>query len=171
MYDQTHIGVTSLQRIRNPRLQKYTVHQCPLELYTLVDLTCQATKSTPSNKRGCPLPTPGWRQGPSNPGQRICCSPAVRMTWRSPPRGSESRSNCLPGLESWLLETGAAFFLIESPFVIALPHNSRTRASRLEVGFPFHFLSVVTQVEPQGAPGCIASVFPLLSKETLAPNS
>ena len=64
---------------------KYTVHQCPLELYTLVDLTCQATESTPSNKRGCPFPPPGWRQGPSNPGQRICCSPAVKMTWRSPP--------------------------------------------------------------------------------------
>jgi len=33
-----------------------------------------------------------------------------------------------------------------------------------------HVLSVVTQVEPQGTPWCVASVFPLLSRETLAPN-
>jgi len=65
---------------------KDTVHQCPLELYTLVDLTCQTTESTPSNKCDCPFPSPGWRQGPYNSGQRICCSLAVRMTWRSLPQ-------------------------------------------------------------------------------------
>jgi len=42
---------------------KYTVHQCPLELYTLVDLTCQATEFTLSNKRGCPFP-PWLETGP-----------------------------------------------------------------------------------------------------------
>ena len=89
---QSAFGIPlSLQKYRwtltlwNLMALKYTVHQCPLELSTLVDLTCQATESTPTNKSGCPFPPPGWRQGTSNPGQRICCSPAVKMTWRSPP--------------------------------------------------------------------------------------
>ena len=43
-----------------------------------------------------------------------CCKNDLEV----PSRGSESRSNCLPGLESWLLETGVAFFLAESPLVI-----------------------------------------------------
>jgi len=152
----------------------YTVHQCPLELYTLVDLTCQATESTPSNKHGCPFPPPGWRQGTSNPRQRICCSLAVRMTWRSPPEDQNQdqtaylvwRAGC------WKLEWH--FSKRESSLVIVLPHNSRTCASRLEVGFPSpvpHVLSVVTQVKPQGALWCVASVFPLLSSEMLARNS
>jgi len=62
---------------------KYTVHQCPLELYALLDLRYTAIESTVSNKHGCPFLPPGWRQGTSNPGQKICCSLAVKMTWRS----------------------------------------------------------------------------------------
>jgi len=58
----------------------YTVHLCPLELYTLVDLLCQTIESTLSNKCGYPFPTPGWRQGPSNPGQSICYSFLVKRT-------------------------------------------------------------------------------------------
>jgi len=58
---------------------KYTVHQCPLELYILVDLMCQAMESTLSNKPGCPFPPPGWKQDHSNPGQSICYSLPVIM--------------------------------------------------------------------------------------------
>jgi len=60
------------------------VHCAPVSTRALYswDLTCQAIESTLSNKHGCPFPPPGWRQGPSNPGQRICCSLAVKMTWR-----------------------------------------------------------------------------------------
>ena len=33
---------------------RYTLHWCLLEPYSLVDLMCQAIKSTQSNKAGCP---------------------------------------------------------------------------------------------------------------------
>jgi len=52
---------------------KYTVHQCPLEMYTSVVLMCQAIESTQSNKLGYPSPPCGWRkctshQHPLSPG-------------------------------------------------------------------------------------------------------
>ena len=76
----------SLQKYRwilllcNLMALKYIVHQCPLQLYTPVDLTCQAIDSTQSNECGCPFPPLSWRQGLSNPGQIICYSLLVKMT-------------------------------------------------------------------------------------------
>lgn len=52
----------------------YTVHRCPLELYTSVGLICQAIESTQFNKTDCVFLPPAWRQSPSRPGHNICYS-------------------------------------------------------------------------------------------------
>ena len=48
----------------NLMASKYSVHQHPLELYTPLDLTCQAIESTPSNKPDCPFPAQAGGRAP-----------------------------------------------------------------------------------------------------------